>query len=108
MITAVDTNVLLDVFLADEHHGPRSNEWLRRAYDRGAILICDLVYAELAPAFDSREALDDALREISASISPVDTEIAYEAALGCDRTGDLILAHMNPLAASNTKAMVAD
>ena len=79
MITAVDTSVLLDVFLADENHGPRSNEWLRRAYDQGAILICDPVYAELAPAFDSREALDDALRKISASISAIDTDIAYEA-----------------------------
>ena len=79
MITAVDTSVLLDVFLADEHHGPRSNQWLRHAYDQGAILICDIVYAELAPAFDSREALDDALRQISGSISPIDNEIAYEA-----------------------------
>ncbi|MXZ35334.1 MAG: PIN domain-containing protein [Acidobacteria bacterium] len=79
MISAVDTSVLLDVFLGDEHHGPRSNEWLRQAYDRGAILICDPVYAELAPAFDSREALDEALRRISASISPIDTDIAYEA-----------------------------
>lgn len=79
MISAVDTSVLLDVFLGDEHHGPRSNEWLRQAYDRGAILICDPVYAELAPAFESREALDEALRKISASISPIDTDIAYEA-----------------------------
>jgi len=79
VITAVDTSVLLDIFLADEHHGARSNEWLRRAYDQGAILICDPVYAELAPAFDSREALDNALREISASTSPIDSDIAYEA-----------------------------
>lgn len=79
MISAVDTSVLLDVFLGDEHHGPRSNEWLRQAYDRGAILICDPVYAELAPAFNSREALDEALRKISTSISPIDTDIAYEA-----------------------------
>ena len=67
-----------------------------------------MVYAELAPAFDSREALNDALREISTSISPIDTEIACEAAFDRDRTGNLILAYMNPLAASNTKAMVAD
>jgi predicted nucleic acid-binding protein len=79
VISAVDTSVLLDVFLGDEHHGPRSNEWLRQAYDRGAILICDPVYAELAPAFNSREALDEALRKISTSISPIDTDIAYEA-----------------------------
>lgn len=25
MITAVDTSVLLDVFLPDEHHGPQSH-----------------------------------------------------------------------------------
>lgn len=54
MTTAVDTNVLLDVFLPDEIHGPRSLEWLRNAYDRGAILVCDVVYAELVPAFGDR------------------------------------------------------
>ena len=51
MITAVDTNVLLDLFLGDPRHGPASRNWLRDAYDRGAILVCDIVYAELAPAF---------------------------------------------------------
>ena len=47
MITAVDTNVLLDLFLGDPRHGPASRNWLRDAYDRGAILVCDIVYAEL-------------------------------------------------------------
>ncbi len=107
MIAAVNTSVLLDVFLAEKVHGPRSNEWLRRAYDQGALLICDLVYAELAPGFDSGEALDDVLQKISASISPVDTEAACEAAFGRDRTGNLILAYMNVLAGDDTKAMVA-
>ena len=79
MITAVDTSVLLDVFLPDERHGPRSKELLRDAYDRGAIFICEVVYAELVPAFDDRAKLDGALREISAAISPIDTDIAFEA-----------------------------
>ena len=79
MITAVDTSVLLDVFLADDQHGPRSKELLRNAYDRGAILVCDVVYAELVPAFGDRATLDGALREISAAISPINTDIAYEA-----------------------------
>lgn len=79
MITAVDTSVLLDVFLPDEHHGPRSAQRLRTAYDRGAILVCDMVYAELAPAFEDRAALDRVLREIGATPSPIDTGIAYEA-----------------------------
>ena len=79
MITAVDTSVLLDVFLPDERYGPRSAEWLRGAYDAGAIVICDIVYAELAPAFPDGDALDDALRRINATRSPIDAAIAHDA-----------------------------
>ncbi len=81
MITAVDTSVLLDVFLPDENHGPRSAQRLRTAYDRGAILVCDVVYAELVPAFVDRSALDRVLREIGGTASPIDTAIAYEAGM---------------------------
>ena len=79
MITAVDTSILLDVFLSDGRHGSGSLEALRDAYDGGAILVCDVVYAELVPAFEDRDVLDGALREIGARPSPIDTEIAYEA-----------------------------
>ena len=79
MITAVDTSVLLDVFLPDARHGPQSVQRLRDAYDRGAILVCDVVYAELVPAFDDRTALDGVLREIGGTPSPIDTAMAYEA-----------------------------
>ena len=63
MITAVDTSVLLDVFLIDDQHGPRSRQWLRTAYDEGAVIACDLVYAELVPAFGDRAVLDRSLRD---------------------------------------------
>ena len=81
MITAVDTSVLLDVFLPDDKFGERSKAWLRTAYDTGAIVISDIVYAELAPAFRDRETLDGALQEINAMISPLDTAMACEAGL---------------------------
>ena len=74
MITAVDTSVLLDVFLADDRYGVQSKEQLRAAYDSGAIII-----AELVPAFRDRAVLDRALQEINATTSPVDTAIAYDA-----------------------------
>lgn len=79
MITAVDTSVLLDVFLADERYGPRSKQRLREAYDAGALVVCDVVYAELAPAFADREALDSALREINVTLTPLDASIAWDA-----------------------------
>lgn len=43
MITAVDTNVLLDVFGADATHGARSAEALRRCLHEGALVAGEAV-----------------------------------------------------------------
>ena len=79
MITAVDTNVLLDVFISTSPHHAQSQEWLASAYNGGTLLVCDVVYAELVPAFGDKDELDDVLQEIDATISPIHTAIAYEA-----------------------------
>ena len=81
MITAVDTNVLLDLLNFRSPHHAQSREWLRAAYNDGAVLVCDIVYAELVPAFGDRAALDGSLREVNALVSPIDTSIAYEAGM---------------------------
>ena len=47
----------------------------------GAVVVCDIVYAELVPAFAERTALDRALRGIGATLSPISSSIAYEAGL---------------------------
>lgn len=77
----IDTNILLDVFHSDSLYGSQSREALREAFDRGGILVCDLVYAELVPTMKAPDALDSALRELGARSSPIDTGIAYEAGL---------------------------
>jgi predicted nucleic acid-binding protein len=81
MITAVDANVLLDIFIASDRHGPQSKKRLVAAYDAGAIVVSDVVYAELVPAFRDRAALDSALLELGATLSPIDSSIAFEAGL---------------------------
>ena len=81
MITALDTNVLFDLFRSDSPHHAEANRWVREARYRGEIIVCDIVYAELAPAFDDRERLDGALRAIGAALSPINSAIAYEAGL---------------------------
>lgn len=81
MITSVDSNVLIDLFLTDSPHHSRSLRWLRDAYDAGAVIVCEIVYAELVPAFPKRTDLDGALRELGATLSPIDSSIAYEAGL---------------------------
>ena len=81
MITSVDTNVLFDLFRTDSPHHSQSLRWLREAYDRGAIIICDIVYAELVPEFPDRNSLDAALREMGTTLSPIDSSVAYDAGL---------------------------
>jgi len=61
MITAVDTNVLLDVFLPDDVHLPRSSALLRLAYDQGALVISHLACAEPVPQFGDKAILGEAL-----------------------------------------------
>ncbi|MDE2899475.1 MAG: type II toxin-antitoxin system VapC family toxin [Chloroflexota bacterium] len=81
MITAVDSNVLFDVFLEDAEFGQESLGRLR-AYNRlGSLIICDIAYAELVPRFSDQALLNEALRQLNLTISSIDTTIAYEAGL---------------------------
>ena len=79
MITAVDTNILLDVFLPDEKFCADSRELIKLAYNEGALIICDIVYAELLPQFIDRHELNKVLDTINLTLSSIDTEIAYSA-----------------------------
>ena len=81
MTTAADTNILLDVFTPNSEYTLESGESLRLAHRRGPVLVCDIVYAELVPNFGSRDALDAALQTIGAAISPITTDIAFDAGL---------------------------
>ncbi len=62
MISAIDTNVLVDVILPDPSHAVISKALLDEAYREGALVISEVVYAELAAQFPSQEELDEFLR----------------------------------------------
>jgi len=79
MITAIDTNVLLDVMLPDVTHVEESAKLLRRAYDEGGLLISHIVYAELVPQFKTKQALTDVLSKLGVETSPTDEEVAFTA-----------------------------
>lgn len=57
----VDSNVILDVITADPCWQPWSEEQLRRWLDRGTLLIKPIVYAVIAFATGTIEAVDDLL-----------------------------------------------
>jgi len=63
VITAADTNVLLDVLFHDPAHEQPSEAALRQAAAEGGIVISDVVYAELSAGFADASVLDQFLNE---------------------------------------------
>ena len=72
MRTAVDSSVLLDVVGADPRFGPRSKAALRTAYDRGALIACDVVWAELRAHYPSDGPFDEAVEALTLRFDPLD------------------------------------
>src|SRR5260370_215354 len=63
MITAFDTNVLLDILIPNEIYFARSFNALQPAKAAGAIVICDIVYAELWIQLHTQEEGDGFLQD---------------------------------------------
>jgi predicted nucleic acid-binding protein len=85
MITAVDTNVLLDVFTADARHGAASREALRRCWAEGSLIACEVVWAEVAAAFTDAATASRALDGLEVTYDAVDRETALAAGIAWQR-----------------------
>lgn len=55
MITAVDSSVLLDVLSNDARQADASERALRRAMSEGALVVCEIVVAEVAPTMSESD-----------------------------------------------------
>jgi predicted nucleic acid-binding protein len=76
MRSAVDSSILLDVFLADPKFGPPSREALRIAGDEGALIACDVVWAEVRAFFNSGNNFESAVKALQISFSESDADSA--------------------------------
>jgi predicted nucleic acid-binding protein len=74
--TALDSSVLLDVLGADPIFGEKSREALRAAHDAGALVVCEVVWAEVRAHFPSDETFRDALRVLGVEFDPVAPQAA--------------------------------
>ena len=61
-VTAVDTNILIDIFSQDATYWQSSYEALERASEAGAVIVAPVVVAEVA---SSATSTDDAARSLS-------------------------------------------
>lgn len=76
MKTAVDSSVLLDVFGADPKFGEKSRIALRAAYDDGALVACDVIWAEVRANFQDDGSFQKAMGLLGVSFDPISPEAA--------------------------------
>lgn len=76
MITAVDTNVLLDVFAADPEFGEASASAIRRCSREGSLVACEIVWAEVASVFPDSDAAVHTLTRLGVAFSAIEDRAA--------------------------------
>ena len=69
MISAVDTNILLDLLTDSAARGVESRQRLDEAVLAGSVVISEAVYAELAPRFEDSVQLDRFLAETNSGLA---------------------------------------
>jgi predicted nucleic acid-binding protein len=77
VITAVDTNIFLDVLLPDPEFVDSSGDSLAAAWSDGALVICAPVYAELAARFPGHVQLDEFLSATGVRLDSLGPEALY-------------------------------
>ncbi|GAX59574.1 nucleic acid-binding protein [Candidatus Scalindua japonica] len=65
MITSIDTNILLDILLVDNKFALDSKNLIDFYNQKGQLIICELVYAELSSQFPSDKELSKFLNDTS-------------------------------------------
>ena len=81
MITAVHTNILIDILEPDPEFGQDSKLWLRRCLQEDSVIACEVVWAEVVTAYSQKkEQVVEILRKIGIDHSPMTLEATLEAA----------------------------
>lgn len=80
MITALDTNVLLDILIPNELYFASCLAAIEKAAGMGSLVICDLVYAELCGQFQTQMELDRFLHENAIRVERLERAAMFSAA----------------------------
>lgn len=81
MITAVDTNVLLDLLIPNARFVDSSMAALVKAHGEGELILCEVVWGELAAQFARREEVEAFLRDTGIRLVPATAEALFAAGL---------------------------
>lgn len=79
-IVAVDTNVLLDILIPNPGWLGVSLASLQSAAQRGSLVICDIVYAELCGHFRTQRECDSFLADTTIRVERISPQASFAAA----------------------------
>lgn len=79
MRTSVDTNVLLDVLSKSPQFFERSRDALRVAISQGALIACDVVWAEVRAHYPSERGFRERMEQLGILFDPCDADCAETA-----------------------------
>lgn len=71
MITAIDTNVLLDVLIPNQKFFELSLRAVEEAANEGSLVVCDVVYVELCVQFTAQRECDEFLDKNEIRVEPL-------------------------------------
>jgi predicted nucleic acid-binding protein len=77
MITAIDTNILLDVLVPNDKFCDASVGALENAAAGGSLVVCDLVYAELCIHFNTQSECDRFLQGNEIRVEALNNEAHF-------------------------------
>jgi|ERR1019366_856632 predicted nucleic acid-binding protein len=72
MISAIDTNVLLDILIPNEALADAATAVIEDAANQGSLVVCDIVYAEICIQFPSRRECDHFFDSNEIRVEPLD------------------------------------
>lgn len=75
MVTALDTNILLDILIPDKANLLSSKRLLDEYVSKGQLIICELVYAELASQFSDSHELQAFLSDTGIRLIPSNEKV---------------------------------
>lgn len=81
MITAIDTNILLDVFGADPTYLENSQTALRKCLAEGSVIACEVVWAETAAFFPTVESALQTMDRLGLIYSEISKEVSLQASV---------------------------
>ena len=80
MTYAIDTNVILDILLADSEFGPTSRDFISQLCDTNdSFVACDVVWAEASAAFNDKAAFVRLMNDFGIAYSPMPDHAAVRA-----------------------------